>query len=71
MCTNETGTEALQFIIGKRVKVKCNLRGASTPITVVGICTFIGVNPLHNQFQITVSRMPLWPVELKNIQIIE
>lgn len=35
----------------------------------IGIADFIGVNTnLHNQFQITVDRCPLWPVDPKTIK---
>jgi len=53
-----------QHMIGTRVSVvdgKGNLR--------IGILNFAGVNTkLHNQFQVTLSRCPIWPVDPKTIQ---
>lgn len=60
---------ALAHLVGQRIKVKCHLRSKEF-ITLVGECQFIGINPLHNQMQVTISRAPIWPVEIKNIQII-
>ena len=39
---------------------------------VVGILDFAGINDnLHNQFQATIGRMPIWPVDPKTIKLYE
>lgn len=53
-----------EHLIGKRVKVK----KATTGEWFYGVLTFAGINTLlHNQFQVTISRMPIWPVNPKDI----
>jgi hypothetical protein len=37
-----------------------------------GILQFAGINEvLHGQFQLTISRMPIWPVDKKSLKITE
>lgn len=36
-----------------------------------GLCTFAGINSLHGQFQVTIDRMPIWPVNPKDIIILD
>lgn len=55
-----------QFL-GKRISVKTKTG------TIAGICQFIGNNEFFPSWglQVTVSRMPLTNVEIKNISLIE
>ena len=34
----------------------------------VGIARFIGINDFHKQFQVTLDRTPLWPVDPSTIK---
>lgn len=34
----------------------------------VGIADYIGINPIHGKFQVTIDRTPLWPVNPKTIK---
>jgi hypothetical protein len=50
-------------LLGKRVKFVCEGE------VHVGILQFAGINKLlHNKFQVTVSRCPLWPVDPNTIK---
>jgi hypothetical protein len=33
-----------------------------------GVCKFAGINPLHGKFQVTIDRMPVWPVDKTTIK---
>jgi len=50
--------------LGKRISFK-DKKGE----TWVGKATYMGVNPTHGKFQITVGRTPIWPVDVKSIKI--
>ena len=52
-----------QHFIGK--KIECISRGKRY----VGTLQFAGVNGLHGQFQLTVNRMPIWPVNPNTIKL--
>lgn len=47
---------------GKRVEITFN--GSK----IVGILKFAGINSLHNQYQVTINRMPCWPIDPKLIK---
>ena len=52
-------------LLGKRIEVMHNGR------RIVGIAEFIGINTiLHNQFQVTISRLPLWPIDPNTIKLV-
>lgn len=34
-----------------------------------GILWFAGINPLHGQYQVTLGRTPLWPVDPASIKL--
>jgi len=55
-----------EHLIGKRVTVK-------TPEghTVGGILQFIGINRFHGQYQVTIGRMPIWPVDPNTIELVK
>jgi hypothetical protein len=47
-----------KHLLGKRVTVVCKGK------TWTGKLEFAGINTvLHNQFQVTIGRTPLWPVD--------
>lgn len=50
-------------LIGK--KIECVCRGKRY----VGHLQFAGINGLHGTFQVTMNRMPLWPVNPKSIKL--
>jgi len=50
--------------LGKRISFK-DKKGE----TWIGKATYMGVNPTHGKFQITVGRTPIWPVDVKSIKI--
>ncbi len=52
-----------QHMIGNRVEFEA--RGKKW----TGIAEFIGINPLHNQFQVTVDRTPVWPVNPNTVKL--
>ncbi len=54
-------------LIGKRISVP-DPRGGTN---IVGTCTFAQVNGLHGKFQVTIDRMPVWPVDPKRIKILD
>lgn len=37
----------------------------------VGWLDFSGVNDLHGQFQVTISRTPIWPVDPNTIKLVK
>lgn len=53
-----------QHLLGKRIKVIHQNQ------KYVGTLEFAGINPIHNQFQVTIDRMPLWPVNPKTIKAV-
>lgn len=55
-----------KHLIGKRIEV---ITQDGTKLA--GICTYIGINQLHNQFQVTLNRMPIWPVDPTKIKEIK
>lgn len=37
----------------------------------IGILDFAGINPLHGEYQVTLSRTPHWPVDPMTIRLYE
>lgn len=62
---NET-EEAFKGWLGKRVSVPDPRNPRET---IGGILTFAGVNELHGKFQVTIGRMPVWPVDRKKVKL--
>jgi hypothetical protein len=54
-------------LIGRRISVAYP-RGGNN---IVGTCTYAQVNGLHGKFQVTIDRMPVWPVDPKRIKILD
>jgi hypothetical protein len=59
--------ENYNHLIGKRISVP-DPRGGTN---IVGNCTYAKVNGLHGKFQVTIDRMPVWPVDPKKIKILD
>ena len=59
--------ENFSHLIGKKISVP-DPRGKGN---IVGKCTYAQVNSLHGKFQVTLDRMPVWPVEPNRIKIID
>lgn len=56
-----------KHLIGKKIQV-IDKNGKKR----VGVLDFVGVNTfLHNQFQVTLNRTPIWPIDPKTIKIYE
>jgi hypothetical protein len=53
-----------QHLLGKRITVIHQNQ------KYIGTLEFAGINPIHNQFQVTIDRMPLWPVNPKTIKAV-
>lgn len=54
----------LQHLVGK--KVEClDEKGERR----VGVLQFAGVNEFHKNFQVTLSRTPIWPVKKSTIKL--
>jgi hypothetical protein len=66
----------MEQLIGKKITVRINDRdsvGKQIPnkfTTVSGICTFAGYNTLLGVWQVTVNRIPIFPIQFKDVQII-
>jgi hypothetical protein len=66
----------MKQLIGKKITVRINDRdsvGKSIPnkfTTVSGICNFAGYNTLLDVWQVTVNRIPIFPIQFKDVQII-
>jgi len=50
-------------LIGKRVSVIDDAGKEH-----IGKLTFAGINDIHGQFQVTIDRTPLWPIEPETIK---
>jgi hypothetical protein len=67
----------LQQLIGRKIKVRINDRDFSgKPLPnkftyVVGICTFAGFNKNIGEYQVTVNRMPIFPIQFKDVEVID
>jgi hypothetical protein len=35
-----------------------------------GVCTFAGFNVFMEQWQVTINRMPIFPIQFKDIEIV-
>lgn len=67
----------LEQLIGKKVRVRINDRDFSGKViptkftSIVGICTFAGKNAVLDTFQITVDRTPIFPIQFKDVEILD
>lgn len=59
-----------QHLVGKDVAIKHYNKNNGVTAVYVGRCDFIGISSLHKQWQITIDRMPLWPIDPEKVQII-
>ena len=58
----------MKELIGKRISVP-DPRGGEGRIE--GLCTYAGPALTKGQFQVTIGRMPIWPVDPKKIIIVD
>jgi hypothetical protein len=69
---NETD-DRFKDLIGKRVCVPYvnDSKNITQPYkeTVCGVLTFAGINKIHGEFQVTVDRMPIWPINPDDIKL--
>lgn len=49
----------------RNLKVQALCKGE----TITGILIYAAINPLHNQFQLTLGRTPYWPVDPKTVKL--
>lgn len=64
MDLKERSDPKFRHLVGKKIEFM------SEGARYVGVVDFIGVNTLlHNQFQITIDRTPIWPVNPKTIKL--
>jgi hypothetical protein len=59
----DTTQEKYKLLIGKRVTFE-----SCSGEKFTGRLDYAGVNPLHNTFQVTVNRMPIWPVKSNTLR---
>ena len=66
----------MEELIGKRIRVRINDRDESGQIIhdkfcfVYGMCTFAGYNKILDVWQVTVNRMPIFPIQFKDVKIL-
>lgn len=53
-----------EHLLGKRIEV---IDGDGNKR--IGILSFAGINPAHGEFQVTISRTPIWPVDPKTLKL--
>ena len=56
---------AFKHLIGKTITFMC--KGSQRQ----GLVEFIGINDLHNKFQVTINRTPYWPVIRSTVKEIQ
>lgn len=67
----------MEQLIGKRLRVRINDRDESGKelqnkfCFVFGICTFAGYNEILEVWQVTINRMPIFPISFKDVTIID
>lgn len=66
----------MEQLIGKNIIVRINDRDGMGKVipnkftTISGICTFAGYNSLLDVWQVTVGRTPIFPIQFKDVQIL-
>jgi hypothetical protein len=66
----------MEQLIGKKIKVRVNERDFSGKTLmnrftfVVGICKFAGWNDLIGEWQVTIGRTPIFPIQFKDVEIL-
>jgi hypothetical protein len=67
----------MEQLIGKKIRVKIpdrDIIGKLEPnkfTFVTGICTFAGYNEYLEDYQITIGRMPIFPIQFKDVEILK
>ncbi len=63
-------------LIGKNIRVSINDRDINGKVipnkftTIEGKCRFAGFNPILEVWQVTVDRTPIFPIQFKDVQIL-
>lgn len=66
----------LDQLIGKRVKIRINdrdMNGKTIPFKfthIVGKCVFAGYNSYLEVYQVTIDRTPIFPIQFKDVEIV-
>lgn len=58
----------MKDLVGKKISV---IHPKWPKDRILGVCTFAGVNSLHGDFQVTIGRMPIWPVNPKEVIVLD
>jgi hypothetical protein len=67
----------MEHLIGKKIRVRIPDRNIIGKIEtnrftfVTGICTFAGYNEYLEDYQITIDRTPIFPIQFKDVEIIK
>lgn len=57
----------MEHLIGKKISVPDPRGGAR----LMGMCTYAGPALTKGQFQVTIGRMPIWPIDPNDIRIVK
>lgn len=66
----------MEHLLGKRIRVRINDRDEVGKILsnrftyISGICTFAGYNKSIGEWQVTLDRTPIFPIQFKDVDII-
>jgi hypothetical protein len=67
----------MEQLIGKKIKVCINDRDFSGKILptkftfVTGVCTFAGYNDIIGEWQVTINRTPIFPIQFKDVEVLD
>jgi hypothetical protein len=67
----------MKELIGKRIRVRINDRDdkgqtiANKFCFIFGTCTFAGYNKSLDVWQVTVDRMPIFPIQFKDVKLLD
>lgn len=67
----------MEELLGKRIRVRINDRDENGQTMfdkfcfVYGTCTFAGYNKVLDVWQVTVDRMPIFPIQFKDVKLLE
>jgi hypothetical protein len=66
----------MEQLIGKKLRVRINDRDERGVVMknrfthINGICTFIGFNENIGEWQVTLGRTPIFPIEFRDIEVL-
>jgi hypothetical protein len=67
----------MEQLIGKKIKVRINDRDFSGKIIpnkftfISGECTFAGYNKYIEEWQVTIGRTPIFPIQFKYVEVLD